>query len=162
MTTTHNGKSIKELINSRLTGTIYRRKSQEGNASHRSTLQNIAESILLNSDHKEGVEELFMHKSQKIQELNNAIVNNSAQNTSPLSNRIQTPTILQKLNPTQNMRKKAYVAVAEAQTLIAKESIGIVEMQKAQIKQTQVKQVLTQQAPAAKGFGRVPKFLSNY
>jgi hypothetical protein len=99
------------------------------------------------------VEQLFMNKSQKVEELNNAIVNNSVQNTSPLPNRIHTPTILQRLNPTQQSRKKAYVAVAEVQTIIAKEEVGIVEMKKTQIKQ--------KTAPGS-SFGRVPKFLSNY
>lgn len=162
MTTTHK-KSIKELINWRLSGDVYRRQPQTTDyRGGRSSLQNVAESILLQNDQKEGVEELFIQKSQKIQELNNAIINNSVQNSSPMPGKIHTPTILQRLNPTQNMRKSAYVAVAEAQTVIAKESIGIVEMQKVQIKQAQVKQVSTQQSAPAKSFGRVPKFLSNY
>ena len=162
MTTTHK-KSIKELINSRLVGNVYRRQPQSANFNQsRSSLQNIAESILLENEQKEGVEELFIQKSQKIQELNDAIVSNSVQNTAPLTNKLHTPTILQKLSPTKSMRKSAYMAVAEAQTIVAKESVDIAELPKAQVKKIQAEQVLTQRAAPAKSFGRVPKFLSNY
>ncbi len=148
MTATHKGKSIKELVNSRISGTIYRRQASTSGSGNNTkpSLQDIAESIFLKHEREEEVEQLFMNKSQKIQELNNAIVNNSIHNSSPFPNRINTPTILQKLNPTKNIRKTAYLAVAEAQTIIAKESVGFIEMKKTQFK----------------GFSRVPKLLRSY
>ncbi len=158
MTTTHKGKSIKELVNSRISGKIYRREACVTNSSNfKPSLQDIAESILLKHERGEEVEQLFMNKSKKIEEINNAIVNNSIQNSNPVPNRVRTPTILQKLNPTKDMRKSAYVAVAEAQVSIAKETVGIVEMKKVQIKQAQ-----SQEAAPSNGFGRVPKFLKSY
>ena len=152
ITTAHKGKSIKELVNSRISGKIYRRQTCVGSSNSKPTLQDIAESVLLENERDEEVEQLFMNKSQKIEELNNAIVNNSVQNSSPVPNRIHTPTILQKLNPTKDMRKSAYVAVAEAQTIIAKETVGIIDMKKAQVKQASVTST----------FSRVPKFLKSY
>lgn len=153
MTTAHKGKSIKELVNSRITGTIYRREAYnpaQGNS--KPSLQDIAESVLLGYEREEAVEQIFMNKSQKAEELNSAIIKNSVQNHSPVSNKLHTPTILQKLNPTKNLRKVAYVAVAEAQTLIAKEEVGITDMKKVQVKQNSI----------TSGFGRVPKFLKSY
>ncbi len=152
MGTQHTNKSIKELVNSRISGQIYRRTKSIAANSSKSSLQDIAESILTKHERTEALEEIFMKKSQRIEELNNAIVENSVANSNPTTNRIFTPTILQRLNPTKQSRKKAYVEVAKAQTVIAKEAVGLVEVQRTQA---------SKQA-AVGGFSRVPKFLKSY
>lgn len=159
----HKNKSIKELVNSRISGQVYQRIAKPGVFSESSSsLQSIARSVLKQNERHEIASELFDRASLKAENLNTAILSNSIQSANPVPHKIKTPTILQKLNPSKNKREQAYIDVAKVQAEIAKEaSIDpnlMVEMQK-----VQVAQKATVAASPKAGFTKFPsKFVSNF
>ena len=145
---THTGKSIKELVAARLSGYKYRRLAKDANqyVNGRTSLQDIARLVLEKGSGEEALE--LEHKQQaKAERLYNAIIENDLRAQSPSTKKVQTPTILKKLNPSEASRTKAVQDVAKAQTHALKS-----EMQEEMVKMTQKQN----------NFTRVPRSIARF
>lgn len=151
MSKTHTGKSIKELVASRLSGYKYRRLNQGANeyVNHRPSLQEIARLVLqAGSDELPDAALELEHKQQaKAERLHDAIIQNELRVQNPRTKQVQTPTMLKKFNPSEASRAKAVQEVARAQTHALK-----AEMQEEMIKIAHKQQ----------NFTRVPRSIARF
>lgn len=150
--TTHKGKSIKELVASRLSGYKYRRLPADVNdyINRRPSLQQIAGAILeRNADKLPDIAfEMQNKRLEKTEKLHQAIIENQIREQSPIRSDVKTPTMLKKLNPSQESRNKALREVAKAQTHALKDHMA-----------KEMNQVLGQ---ASRSFTRVPRSIARF